>query len=241
MEKFFGREGKRIPGWRDSLGEKDCMITVLFENDHVLAIDKPEGISSIPERRASRPCLLDIMSRQFPEKLFVVHRLDKEVSGVMIFARNAAAHRFLNAAFEHRRVEKTYRALVHGTIEKDCFVIDAKVRPFGSGRMGVDAERGLYSSTEVRVLHRGTSATLIEAHPITGRRHQIRVHLYSIAHPVVGDLRYGQRSRQKLFGRLMLHSYKISFDLPTGERLSVEAPLPESFTRIETVLLCRDV
>lgn len=206
------------------------MIHVLLETPDILAVDKPEGLASIHEQ--GKECLLSLLSAQFPDKLYVVHRLDKEVSGVILFARNAATHKFLTQQFGQHQVDKTYIALTHGVIRKDRGIIDKPLREFGSGRVSVDAERGKPSLTEFRVIERFESYTLVEAHPRTGRRHQIRAHLYSIGHPLVGDLRYGDRAAQSQFPRLMLHAKRVTFRLPSGETWIVEAPIPESFRAV---------
>jgi RluA family pseudouridine synthase len=162
----------------------------------------------------------------------VAHRLDKETSGIIIFAKNVAAHRYLNDQFSQRNVRKTYVALTHGVIEENSGIIDKPLRQFGSGRMGVDPQRGKPCITEFRVEERLGAYTLVQVHPITGRRHQIRVHLYSIGHPIVGDLRYGDREVQQQFPRLMLHAQRIAFRLPTGEEVVVEAAIPQSFQEV---------
>ena len=206
------------------------MIHLLLETPDILAVDKPEGLASIHEQ--GKDCLLTLLSAQFPEKLYVVHRLDKEVSGAILFARNAAAHKFLAQQFSEHTVDKTYIALAHGVIERESGVIDSPLREFGSGRVSVDAERGKPSRTEFRVIERLESYTLIEAHPRTGRRHQIRAHLYSIGHPLAGDLHYGDKAVQSQFPRLMLHSQRVTFRLPSGEPVTVEAPTPASFMSV---------
>jgi len=142
------------------------MIHILLETADILAVDKPEGPASIHDQ--GKECLLSLLAAQFPEKLYVVHRLDKEVSGVILFARNAAAHKHLTQQFSDRNVEKRYVTLTHSVIEQDSGVIDKPLRGFGSGRMGVDAERGKPSSTEFRVTERLRSYTLVEAYPHTG-------------------------------------------------------------------------
>lgn len=206
-------------------------IVTLFENDDVLAVHKPEGLASIPAN-VGEASLLAWLASRIPGKLYVVHRLDKEASGVILFARHAAAHKYLNTQFSSRDVRKTYVALAHGIIPETHGVIDKPLREFGSGRMGVDLERGKPSVTEFQVIERLAAYTLLEAHPLTGRRHQIRVHLYSIGHPIAGDLRYGDRTVQRRFPRLMLHAQAIAFRLPTGEEVTVESPLPESFRTV---------
>ncbi len=204
-------------------------VRVLFQNDDVLAVDKPEGVVSIGQVDDGLPVLLNDI---FPGRLFPVHRLDKEVSGVILFAKNAETHRWLNSEFERKAVKKTYLALTHGIITKNRGLINAPIREFGSGRMGVDAKRGKPSVTEFKVEKRLSAYTLVRIFPLTGRRHQIRVHLYHIEHPIVGDLRYGDRARQKTFPRLMLHALSIEFGLASGERLTIEAPVPESFAAV---------
>jgi tRNA pseudouridine32 synthase/23S rRNA pseudouridine746 synthase len=205
---------------------------VLFENADVIAVSKPEGLASIPERFRGRESLLSLLSSRTLEKLYVVHRLDKEASGVILFAKHEAAHRFLNRQFERGRVKKTYLALTHGVIEAEKGVIDRAVRAFGSGRMGVDAEKGKRSITGFVVRRRFDAYTLVNVFPATGRRHQIRVHFYSINHPLVGDLRYGDRELQRPFPRLMLHAEEITVLLPSNEEVRIIAPVPDSFQKV---------
>jgi RluA family pseudouridine synthase len=205
-------------------------IRVLFENGDYLAVDKPEGVVSVGE--AGKGGLPELLRELFPGKLFPVHRLDRGASGVIVFAKNAAAHRHLNGEFDRREVRKTYLALVDGAIAASHGQINAPLREFGSGRMGVEPKRGKPSSTEWKVAERLDGATLVRVFPATGRRHQIRVHLYHIGHPILGDLRYGERVRQERFPRLMLHALKVEFALPSGERVAVEAAVPPSFEAV---------
>lgn len=207
------------------------MLSTLFVDEDVIAVNKPEGLASIPAP-GERECLLSLLSAMFPQRLYVIHRLDKEASGVILLARNAKAHRFLSGQFSSRSVQKTYVALTHGIIAAGVGIIDRPLREFGSGRIGVDFQRGKPSLTEFRVLERFTAYTLVELHPRTGRRHQLRAHCYSIGHPIVGDLRYGDRALQRQFSRLMLHAWKITFILPSGREVMVEAPIPESFQAV---------
>jgi RluA family pseudouridine synthase len=211
--------------------EGGVRLPVLFESGDYLAVDKPEGVASIPERVPGTESVLQVLQRERGERLFVVHRLDKEVSGVLVFARNAEAHRYLNDRFSDRDVRKSYMAVVHGVIAGVGGSIRRPLRQFGSGRMGVD-ERGKPSQTDFDVRERWSSTTLIQAFPRTGRRHQLRVHLYSIGHPVVGDLRYGKREVQAYFQRLMLHALNISFLLPIVGRVTIQADPPASFLDI---------
>lgn len=171
-------------------------IPILFENDDLIAVNKPEGLASILERAKEKDCVLSLLSSLSRRKLYIVHRLDKETSGVLIFAKNAAAHKCLNQQFSSREIKKTYVALTHGEIPENSGIIDKPLRQFGSGRVGVDAQKGKSSATEFKVERRFVDYTLVSVHPSTGRRHQIRSHLYSIGHPIVGDLRYGDKVLQ---------------------------------------------
>ncbi len=182
------------------------MIQVLFENDDLLAVNKPEGLASIPEGAKGRDCLLSLLESAGTGRLYIVHRLDKEASGVILFARNAAAHKHLNEQFRQRSVKKTYVALVHGVMAENSGIIAQPIREFGSGRMGVDRQRGKPCLTEFQVSERLATYTLVQAYPLTGRRHQLRVHFYSLGHPIVGDLRYGDKAVQRTFPRLMLYT-----------------------------------
>ena len=207
-------------------------IPVLFENDDIIAVDKPEKLASIPERNRENVSLLRILCETLERKLYTVHRLDKQVSGVILFAKTPEAHRQLNLMFEHRQVHKTYMALVHGEITGQRGVIDKPLRCFGSGRMGEDIERGKPCRTEFCVLERMPGYTLVQVHPVTGRKHQIRAHLFGIGHPIVGDTLYGDKSIQKTFPRLMLHSLEIEFIEATAQKKIITSKIPSSFSSV---------
>jgi len=205
-------------------------IRVLLETDDFLAADKPEGVLSVSQ--AGEGGLPELLRDRFPGKIYPVHRLDRGASGVIVFAKNAAAHRHLNGQFDRREVRKTYLALVEGVPLSNRGQINASLREFGSGRTAVDPKRGKPSSTEWKVAERFDGATLLRVSPSTGRRHQIRAHLYHIGHPILGDLRYGDRARQEGTPRLMLHALSLEFSLLAGERVTVEAPPPPSFEAV---------
>ena len=221
------------------------MLPILFENDDIIAVDKPPSLASIPERDKTKESVLAQLSRVYPHKIYVVHRLDKNASGVILFAKNARTHKYLSRQFTSRTVKKTYLALVHGVVAEGRGVIDKPLRQFASGRVAVDSERGKPSVTEFEVVERFGSYTLVRAHPLTGRLHQLRVHFYSIGHPIVGDRVYGQTNPQINLGakysRLMLHAERVIFRLPPflsstegtgGEELTIESPMPDSFAQV---------
>lgn len=213
------------------------MLTILYEDDQILAIDKPAGLATIPERRIEQQSLLSDLTRLYTYKIYVVHRLDKEVSGVVLFAKNPAAHRSLNEQFNQRLVKKTYISLVHGLLAGENGEINMPIRQYGSGRMAVDWQAGKDCLTSYQVQERYKNYTLLTLYPHTGRRHQIRVHLYNLGHPVVGDPRYGEKNIQKGFPRLMLHARKIEFKTMSGEARELESPQPDLFTRV--LALCK--
>jgi RluA family pseudouridine synthase len=214
----------------------NAMIQILFENDDIVVVNKPEGLAAIRERCPERASLFEALCAERDERLYIVHRLDKETSGVIVFARNARAHRWLNQQSETRAVHKEYLAVTHGLISHDRGMIDGPLRQFGSGRVAVDAERGKKSATSFLVVQRFSEHTLVEVYPHTGRRHQIRVHLYSIGHPIAGDPLYGPIKGGLSFPRMLLHALKLTLNLPSGQEIAVEAAVPESFTGLLSTL-----
>ena len=202
---------------------------ILFEDDNVITVSKPEGIASITENDTTIDSLHSLLEKKLNQKLFIVHRLDKEVSGVILFAKNPRTHKFINDQFAERKVKKYYTALVHGVVKENDGVIKKPIREFGSGRMGIDDRKGKPSETRFHVTERFCDYTMLELNPSTGRRHQLRVHLYSIGYPIVGDVRYGDKIIQEKFSRIMLHAKRLEFLLPGEKTISVEAPLPDSF------------
>ena len=211
-------------------------IELLYEDDALLVANKPEGIATIPERDLSVESLLIRLREERGEELLPVHRLDKEVSGVVLFARTREAHRELNRQFEQREVRKVYVAIVHGVVGPNRGRIDAPIRAYGSGRMGVDHRAGKPSETGYRVIERLPFHTVLETYPITGRRHQIRVHLYHLGYPIVGDMRYGDRAIGQTARRLFLHAADLTFRTPDGRRITVSAPIPDVFESSLAVL-----
>ena len=204
---------------------------VLYEDERLVAVAKPAGQLMIPGRGPGpgEPLNLEL-ERALGRKVFVVHRLDREASGLCVFAKDAEAHRALCLQFEKRSVRKTYLALVLGEVAQGG-TIDGPLKPFGSGRMGV-GPAGKASVTRYAVRERLKGSTLLAVEPLTGRRHQIRVHLYSIGHPILGDPLYGKDRPVGGAERLMLHAYELELDSPGGSRLSLRAEPPEDFQRI---------
>ncbi len=182
-------------------------IPLIYEDNEVWVVNKPPGLATISERLDTSAPSLWKLGEQDAGRLWVVHRLDKETSGVVVFAKTAQAHRLLCAAFERRNTRKIYWAWVHGELAGEG-VCDGPLREFGSGRVAVDP-RGKPSETAWRVLRTVPGFTLVEVQPHTGRRHQIRAHLTALRYPLVGDPLYGPADLRRGWPRMYLHALEL--------------------------------
>jgi RluA family pseudouridine synthase len=205
------------------------------------AVDKPPGVAVVPTRTgAPEDCLKAHVQKELGGTIWVVHRLDKDTSGVVLFARDAEAHRALSMAFERGQVKKRYLALVEGRLEK-AQTIDAPIAAGRKGRMRVarEGEQGKPSQTRVRALQLFAQASLVEAEPLTGRTHQIRVHLRHVGHPLLADPLYGKAPPVKVgtveVTRTPLHAAWLEVALD-GETLKFECPPPADFTAVVNAL-----
>jgi tRNA pseudouridine32 synthase / 23S rRNA pseudouridine746 synthase len=205
------------------------LLEVLHEDPRLIAVNKPAGQAVIPGRGLPEEPLVEQVGRRLGAKAFVVHRLDRDASGLTLFAKDAAAHRALCQAFEARRVRKLYLALVLGRVD-DGGTISQSLRAFGSGRMGADP-RGKPCLTRYRVRACAGPASLLDVEPETGRRHQIRVHLNGAGHPILGDRLYGKDRPVGGADRLMLHAWKLEFELE-GASYDLSAPPGPDFISV---------
>lgn len=215
-------------------------IHLLYADDTLLVIDKPSGLLAVPGRGADKQdCLAARVQVRYPDAL-IVHRLDMATSGLMVMARGAAAQRVLSMAFAARAVTKRYIAMVAGRLETPArdgdppgewgtidlpLVVDWPNRP----RRIVDHQSGKPSLTHWRVLGYDATGlnTRVELEPVTGRSHQLRVHLRALGHPILGDALYAPPEVQALSGRLLLHAQSLRFMHPlTGEALAFESAVP---------------
>ncbi|MBI3564323.1 MAG: RluA family pseudouridine synthase [Elusimicrobia bacterium] len=202
---------------------------ILFEDERLVAADKPAGRPTIPGRGDVGEALNKELERRLGARLFVVHRLDLEASGVVVLAKDAETHRLLCAAFEGRKAKKVYLAAVAGAMRGEG-VADSPLKEFGSGRVA-PAPDGKPARTRWTVERSWPSATLLRVEPETGRKHQIRAHLASLGHPILGDPRYGPPPRPvKGAARLMLHAMSLS--LEAGRPYAFEAPPPADFSAV---------
>lgn len=220
----------------DSLAEvlKDA---VLFENDEVLVINKPSGLA-VHGGSGVNLGLIEALRTQYSPHQFLelVHRLDRDTSGVILVAKSRPALRHLHAQFRDDHIDKFYHLLVFGGWPRRKTRVEAPLRKneLKSGeRMVTVSQDGKPSQTEFKVLAKDAGFSLLEAKPITGRTHQIRVHAAFSQHPIVGDKKYiqdkveNQRGMEKC--RLMLHARRLCFSLPSGKQLEVLAPYDEAF------------
>ncbi len=225
-------------------------LPLIYEDADLLAVNKPPGLVVHPAAGHRSGTLVNALLHHRPAlarigsegRAGIVHRLDKDTSGLLLVAKTAAAHAALSAAFAARQVQKTYLALVHGEVRDREGTIAAAIGRHLRDRkkMGVNTRKGREAVTVYQVRERYTGVTLLEVYPATGRTHQIRVHLSSAGHPVVGDTLYGGRRERKAslaVPRQMLHAWRLACPHPrTGKPLTLEAPLPEDMQRILTSL-----
>jgi len=236
--ELIGVEPAPLPSLRAV--PEDIPLRILYEDPEVLAVDKPAGMVVHAGAGRHSGTLVNALLHHFgslsraggEERPGIVHRLDRNTSGVILAARTDAAHRSLARQFAERQVEKVYLALVHGKVREDRGTIERPIArdPVRRVRMTTSARAGRAAMTEYRVLRRFRAFTLVELRIRTGRTHQIRVHMASRGHPVAGDTVYGapgQVPGRSPLGRHFLHAHRIAFQHPSsGERVVVESPLP---------------
>ena len=215
-------------------------LDILYQDADVVVVNKPCGMVVHPaagnEDRTLVNALLyhvhDLSGIGGEMRPGIVHRLDKDTSGLILIAKNDKAHGLLSDQFKERSMEKHYRAVAYGNFREDEGLIDAPIarHPVDRKKMAIVPD-GKPSQTQWKVLERLKGATYLDVHLLTGRTHQIRVHTHSIGHPLLGDRIYAPNIKTSVhIPRLMLHAYSLAFTHPTtGERMEMTAPLPEKF------------
>ncbi len=218
---------------------RDSGFTILFYDDSIIVCDKISGLLSVPGIGPEKAdCLVARVQRVMPEAR-IVHRLDRDTSGIMVLARNPAVHRTLSMGFEARTIEKSYEALLGGHVAVHEGVVDLPLRKeaLGSARQMVHMTEGKASLTAYEVMERGVDEasatdtsfawTRVCLRPATGRSHQLRVHMAAIGHPILGDELYADALALAARPRLCLHASTLAFAHPvTHERVSFSAPCP---------------
>ncbi len=232
------------------MAENKKLYDIIYQDEDFIIINKSPDVLTIPERFfRDTPNLRDILKNELGE-IFVVHRLDKETSGVICFAKNKEAHKYLNRVFEYRNVEKKYLALVKGCPENDEGKIKLPIieNPGKQGTMIIDYKRGKKSVTQYKVIEKFKFCSLVEAILLTGRMHQIRIHFMGIDNPLLVDKIYSDskavylsdfkkhykikkyEDEKPIMHRLTLHSQSLSFfHFRKNEQMTFEAPLPKDF------------
>jgi len=221
------------PGVPSTLTPEDMPLKILYEDADLLVIDKPAGLTVHPAPGHYSHTLANAILAHVPDietggtnRPGIVHRLDKDTSGLIIVAKNNTAHMRLAEQFKNRTIVKIYQTLVNGHLTPEQGIIEANIGrdPRNRKRMAV-VTLGRAARTEYRVIQYIDNFTLLEVKPKTGRTHQIRVHLAAIGFPIVGDQVYGAKS--EFLSRQFLHAYKIKFKLPSsGEYREFESELP---------------
>ena len=240
---FDGQQKKLLPNDK-------VKLEIIFEDKNILVIDKPAGLQVHPSEAAQTDTLTNALIAQYPEisevhdetvdaylRPGIVHRLDKDTSGVMVIAKNKETFEQLKKNFKDRNITKKYLALVVGNVEEESGIIEKPLaRSAGFSKQLVAREN---TKTKIRqavthyaVVEKFENFSLLEVFPKTGRMHQIRVHLASIGHPIVGDLIYGNKAQKKLdkffVKRQLLHAKSLAFDLG-GKHCDFEAKIPADF------------
>ena len=221
---------------------------VVFENDDFIAINKSSGLLTIPDREQSEKSLKEYLIDKYGT-IFTVHRLDKDTSGLVLFAKNETTHKYLNKIFEERSVEKFYVGIVMGEPIEKTGLIDAPIAEHSLNKnLMVVHRRGKASQTGYEVLESNKFYSLVSFQLHTGRTHQIRVHCKNIGHPLACDPLYGDgkpvllstfkkkfklskhdEEERPMIGRLALHSYRLYFTDEHGTRMELEAEIPKEF------------
>lgn len=202
---------------------------LLYHDNAILVVDKASGLLSVPGRGpALQDCLWRRLLTYYPAAL-VVHRLDRDTSGVMVFALNSRVHRHLSAQFEARRVLKNYVALLHGSVAAGEGIVSMPLaKDFEHPpRHRVDYKFGREAITYWRVTCQGDDRSRVSLQPATGRSHQLRIHMAELGYPILGDPLYAPPAVQAAAPRLMLHATRLTFEHPeTGFQQTFEAPCP---------------
>lgn len=217
---------------------------ILFENDDFFLINKPPHTATLDERHDDKGLSMLRQAKVYWEDAQVAHRLDKETSGVLAFAKHPEAYRHLAMQFEHRQVTKLYHAVGGGIHDFQGIIVNLPILPLKTGSVKIDKAEGKEAETVFNTLDVFKAHTLVECIPFTGRMHQIRIHLACLKAPIVMDEMYGgppiflsdikrkfkmakDVEEQPLISRVALHARALNFELLNGERQHVEAPYPK--------------
>ncbi len=222
-------------------------LEILFEDEEYIVVNKPSGVLSIADRHNEELVSVIKLLRDKYENILVVHRIDKETSGCICFAKTERAHKYLSGLFESRTIEKVYLGIIHGSFDNNTGVMEDAImeHPTVKGKMIINQKQGKPSITLYNTLESFGTYSLVEYRILTGRTHQIRLHSANAGHPIVCDSLYGltnpvyisslkkkyhlskdELEEKPILSRLALHAYKLKFENESGKEIEVEAPLP---------------
>jgi len=202
-------------------------ISILYEDDDLLLVRKPHLLLTIPGRHPlNKDCLITRLQQSYPSAS-IVHRLDLDTSGIMVIPLNKPTHAHISRQFQERKVEKSYYAMVYGVVEQDSGEVDLPIAPDWNHRprQKICFERGKQALTRFEVLQRQTDRTRLLLKPVSGRSHQLRIHMRELGHPILGCDMYAHEEALAMSPRLLLHAATLAFTHPTsGEWLRGECP-----------------
>ncbi len=223
---------------------EEIPLDIVYEDEHIIVINKPKGMVVHPAAGNYTGTLVNALMKHCGESLSdingiirpgIVHRIDKDTSGLLVVAKNNHAHEFLSKKLKTHDIKREYIALVEGIIYENTGKIDAPIgrHPVERKKMSVNVKAGRNAVTHFKVLERFPSATHLELKLETGRTHQIRVHMAYIDHPVIGDEVYGRKKQRFDTRGQVLHARRLTFEHPaTGKLMEFETPVPDYFTRL---------
>ncbi|HXI00805.1 MAG TPA: RluA family pseudouridine synthase [Sphingobacteriaceae bacterium] len=221
---------------------------ILFENQDLIVVNKPPFISTLDEREGGEMNMLR-MAKQYSHDAQICHRLDKETSGALIIAKNPDAYRMVSMQFERRKVNKVYHAIINGTHVFENLVVDLPILNVGNKNVAINKSEGKTAITHFNSLKFFKHYTLVECKPVTGRMHQIRIHLASQRASIAGDEMYGgtpvllseikkgyrlgkDKEEQPIMRRFALHAKEVAFKINSVDTLTVEALYPKDFATL---------
>jgi 23S rRNA pseudouridine955/2504/2580 synthase len=225
---------------------------ILFENDNLIVVNKPAFLSSLDDREGGEVNLLRL-AKQYSEDAQICHRLDRETSGALIIAKNPDTYRFVSMQFEHRKVDKVYHAVINGTHIFEDLHVDLPILNLGGKNVAINRQEGKPALTIFNSLKYYKHYTLVECKPVTGRMHQIRIHLASQRANIAGDEMYGgmpvflsqikrgyrigkDQEELPIMKRFALHAKQISFHIDEKTAMTFEAPYPKDFATLIKLL-----
>ncbi len=210
-------------------------LKIVFEDEHLIVINKPSGLLTVATEKEKRKTAYSMLSNyvksEHPDnKIFIIHRLDRETSGLLLFARNEKVKQAIQSTWDTTISQRAYVGVVEGSLKKEADVISSWLTESKAFRVysSQKKDQGLYSVTNYKTLQKNQHFSLVQLLLETGRKHQIRVHMQDINHPIVGDKKYG--SKASPIRRMALHAMTLAFTHPiTGEKCHFETPIPKKF------------